>query len=144
MAIYPQCRLFPGGLELLVLLKLKPRGLHGYALAQAIQRASNNLIRVEGGTLYQALRRLRKAKLIEAQCGITSRNRRVQIYKLTASGEEHLVREVPRVERMLEGVTAILASAIAPHTSCNSPVASLEDCQGGCLPASPRLPGATC
>ena len=39
---------FPGGLEWLVLLKLKPRGLHGDALARAIQRGSNNLIRVEG------------------------------------------------------------------------------------------------
>jgi DNA-binding PadR family transcriptional regulator len=138
MAIYPQCRLFPGGLEFFVLLKLRPRGLHGYALAQAIQSASNNLIRVEGGNLYQALRRLHKAKLIDVRCGISSGNRRIQIYKLTASGEEHLVRELPRIERMLEGVTTILASASAPYTSSSPAVASLKDFQGGHLPASPR------
>jgi transcriptional regulator len=110
MAKHTQRALFPGAVEMMVLQILKPEGLHGYALAQEIQRSSNNLIRIQGGTLYQALQRLRKARLVKAEWGVSSTNRRVRIYKLTAAGKKHVAHEVSRFERMLEGITHLLAS----------------------------------
>ena len=58
--------LFPGALEMMVLRLLKREPLHGYALVQRIQQASNDLLRVEEGTLYPALQRLHRAKLVRA------------------------------------------------------------------------------
>lgn len=110
MAKHTQRALFPGAVEMMILRMLKPQGLHGYALAQGIQRTSNNLLRVQGGTLYQALQRLRKAKLVSAEWGVSSTNRRVRVYKLTAAGAKRLNREVSSFERMLEGITRVIAS----------------------------------
>jgi len=96
---------------MLILWTLKPQRLHGYALAQGIQRASNNLLRVQGGTLYQALQRLRKAKLVSAEWDVSLTNRRVRVYKLTVAGAKRLDREVARFEKMLEGITRVIRAA---------------------------------
>jgi transcriptional regulator len=101
--------LFPGALEMMILRTLKRQPLHGYALAQDIKRTSNDLLRIEEGSLYPALQRLLKAELVEAEWGTSSTNRRVRIYKLTKAGTKHLEREVSRFERMLEGITRVLA-----------------------------------
>lgn len=101
--------LFPGALEMMVLRTLQRQPLHGYALAQQIKRISNDLLQIEEGSLYPALQRLLKEKLVKAEWGISSTNRRVRIYKLTAAGARHLQREVSEFERMLEGITRVLA-----------------------------------
>jgi len=101
--------LFPGALEMMVLRTLKLQPLHGYALAQHIKRTSNDLLQIEEGSLYPALQRLLKEKLVTAEWGISSTNRRVRIYKLTAAGVKHLQREVSKFDRMLEGITRVLA-----------------------------------
>lgn len=101
--------LFPGALEIMILRTLKNQPLHGYALVQHIKRASNDLLQIEEGSLYPALQRLLKARLVTAEWGVSSTNRRVRIYKLTADGKKHLEREVSRFERMLKGVTHVLA-----------------------------------
>lgn len=101
--------LFPGALEMMVLRTLKTEPLHGYALAQQIKRISNDLLQIEEGSLYPALQRLLKEQLVRAEWGISSTNRRVRIYKLTAAGAKHLDREVSSFQRMLEGVTRVLA-----------------------------------
>jgi PadR family transcriptional regulator len=101
--------LFPGALEMMVLRTLKRQPLHGYALAQHIKRVSNDLLQIEEGSLYPALQRLLKADLVKAEWGVSSSNRRVRIYKLTAAGAKHLEREVSKFERMLEGITRVLA-----------------------------------
>jgi|SRR5271156_2215262 PadR family transcriptional regulator, regulatory protein PadR len=101
--------LFPGALEMMILQTLKRQPLHGYALVQHIKRTSNDLLEVEEGSLYPALQRLLKEELVRAEWAISSTNRRVRIYKLTASGAKHLQREVSRFERMLEGITRVLA-----------------------------------
>jgi PadR family transcriptional regulator, regulatory protein PadR len=100
--------LFPGALEMMILQTLRRQPLHGYALVQHIKRTSNDL-QVEEGSLYPALQRLLKAELVKAEWGISSTNRRVRIYKLTPSGKKHLERERLSFERMLEGVTRVLA-----------------------------------
>ena len=101
--------LFPGALEMMILKTLKWQPLHGYALAQRIKKTSNELLQIEEGSLYPALQRLLRAELVKAEWGISSTNRRVRTYKLTAAGAKHLEREVSRFERMLEGITRVLA-----------------------------------
>ena len=101
--------LFPGALEMMILRTLKRQPLHGYALAQHIKRTSNDLLHIEEGSLYPALQRLLKEELVKAEWGISTTNRRVRIYKLTAKGAKHLEHEVSRFEKMLEGITRVLA-----------------------------------
>lgn len=101
--------LFPGALEMMILRTLKRQPLHGYALVQHIKRTSDDLLQIEEGSLYPALQRLLKEDLVKAEWGISSTNRRVRIYKLTPAGAKHLQREVSRFERMLEGITRVLA-----------------------------------
>jgi len=101
--------LFPGALEMMVLKTLKRQPLHGYALAQEIKRYSNDLLEIEEGSLYPALQRLLKLGLVKAEWTISSTNRRVRVYRVTAGGEKHLRHELSSFERMLEGVTRVLA-----------------------------------
>jgi PadR family transcriptional regulator PadR len=67
------------------------------------------LLQIEEGSLYPALQRLLKEGLVRAEWGISTTNRRVRIYRVTAAGAKHLEREVSRFERMLEGITRVLA-----------------------------------
>jgi PadR family transcriptional regulator, regulatory protein PadR len=101
--------LFPGALEMMILRSLQRQPLHGYALAQQIKRTSDDLLQIEEGSLYPALQRLLKHGLVKAEWGVSSTNRRVRTYKLTAAGARHLEREVSRFNRMLEGITRVLA-----------------------------------
>ena len=101
--------LFPGALEMMILRTLGRQPLHGYALVQQIRRASDELLQIEEGSLYPALQRLLKAELVKAEWRTSSTNRRVRLYKLTAAGAKHLKKEMSRFERMLEGITRVLA-----------------------------------
>ncbi|HZV87300.1 MAG TPA: PadR family transcriptional regulator [Candidatus Binatus sp.] len=101
--------LFPGALEMMILRTLKRQPLHGYALVQHIKRISDDLLQIEEGSLYPALQRLLKEELVKAEWGISATNRRVRIYKLTAAGAKHLERQVSSFEKMLEGITRVLA-----------------------------------
>jgi transcriptional regulator len=101
--------LFPGALEMMVLRLLKSEPMHGYALVQRIQQASNNLLQVEEGSLYPALQRLLKDGLVDAQWGVSATNRRVRIYRITRAGVKHLSNEVTSFERMLEGINLVLS-----------------------------------
>ena len=101
--------LFPGALEMMILRTLKRQPLHGYALAQHIKRTSDDLLQIEEGSLYPALQRLLRGELVKAEWGLSSTNRHVRIYRLTPAGTKHLVREVSRFEKMLKGITRVLA-----------------------------------
>ena len=101
--------LFPGALEIMILKTLKRQPLHGYALVQQIERTSNDLLQIEEGSLYPALQRLLREELVKGEWGISSTNRRVRTYKLTAKGAKHLKHKVSRFEKMLEGITRVLA-----------------------------------
>jgi PadR family transcriptional regulator PadR len=106
----PETRdLFPGALEMMILRTLKRQPLHGYALVQNIKRASNDLLQIEEGSLYPALQRLLKEGCVKAEWGISSTNRRIRIYKLTAAGGKHLERQVSSFSQMFEGVMRVLA-----------------------------------
>jgi PadR family transcriptional regulator, regulatory protein PadR len=94
---------------MMILRTLKRQPLHGYALVQHIKRTSNDLLQIEEGSLYPALQRLLKEGLVRAEWGMSSTHRRVRTYKLTPAGARHLDREVSSFERMLEGITRVLA-----------------------------------
>lgn len=100
--------LFPGALEMMILQVLRQQPLHGYGLVQHIQQASNDLLRVEEGSLYPALQRLLKAGWVTARWGTSASGRRVRTYQLTPAGRKHLEREVSSFEQMLEGIRLVL------------------------------------
>lgn len=100
--------LFPGALEMMILQVLRRQPLHGYALVQHIQQASNDLLRVEEGSLYPALQRLLKTGCVSARWGVSASGRRVRSYSLTPLGREHLDKEVSSFEKMLEGIRLVL------------------------------------
>ena len=107
----PESRdLFPGALEMMVLRTLKRQPMHGYAMVQHIKRTSDDLLQIEEGSLYPALQRLLKAKLVKAEWGVSATSRRVRIYRLTAAGDRHLERAVSSFARMLDGIVRVLAA----------------------------------
>jgi PadR family transcriptional regulator PadR len=104
--------LFPGALEMMILQTLRRGGpLHGYALAQHLKRTSEDLLQIEEGSLYPALQRMLKAGWVAAEWGMSARNRRVRIYKLTATGRKQLVSEVSSFERMMDGIARVMRPA---------------------------------
>ena len=103
--------LFPGALEMMILQSLRRQPMHGYALVQHIKQRSNDLLRVEEGSLYPGLQRMLKEKLLTAEWEISASNRRVRTYRITPAGIKHLEREVSRFDRMLEGISLVLSTA---------------------------------
>ena len=108
----PSRDLFPGALEMMILESLRRQRAHGYALVQHIQQRSNRLLQVEEGSLYPALQRLLKARLVTAQWMVSpSTNRRVRVYEITKAGLRHLEQEISSFDRMLEGIQMVLGPA---------------------------------
>jgi len=104
----PKGDLLPGTLEMLILSTLRRQPLHGYIIAQRIHENSGNLLRAEEGSLYPALQRLLLQGLVSAEWGLSARNRRVRIYRLTAAGRKHLDRQTKSMGRLIEGLTRIM------------------------------------
>jgi transcriptional regulator len=108
----PSRDLVPGALEMMILESLRRQPAHGYALVQHIQQRSKNLLQVEEGSLYPALQRLLKGKLVKAEWTVSSStNRRVRIYEITRAGLKHLEREISSFDRMLEGIQMVIGPA---------------------------------
>jgi PadR family transcriptional regulator, regulatory protein PadR len=103
--------LLPGTLEMLILQTLRRGALHGYAIAQHIQQTSQEVLQVEEGSLYPALQRLLLEGWVVADWGISARNRRVRIYKLTRVGRKQLDREIAGFERLLAGIGRVMRVA---------------------------------
>ena len=104
-----------GTLDLLILKTLSQMvSLHGYGIVLHIQRVSDELLHVEEGSLYPALQRLLKAKLVKAEWGVSSTNRRVRTYQITAAGLRHLENQISSFERMFEGIALVLNPGKSP------------------------------
>ncbi len=114
MAKNPENRdLFAGALELMILHSLRLKPMHGYALAKHIKLVSDDLLQIEEGSLYPALQRMLKEGLLESEPGISAKGRPTRIYRLTDAGMRRLEREVSSFEKMLSGITRVLAIAEA-------------------------------
>jgi transcriptional regulator len=101
-----------GTLGLLVLKCLDARGpLHGYALTALIQRSSDDLLRVEEGSLYPALHRMAQDGWLRATWGVTEKNRQARFYSITAAGRRQLAVEEENWLRLTAGVTRVLRYA---------------------------------
>ena len=93
-----------GTMDMLILRTLVMGSAHGHTIARIIEHTSEDVLQVEEGSLYPALQRLLKAKLVRAEWTISpSTNRRVRVYEITRSGLRRLEREISSFDRMLEG-----------------------------------------
>ena len=101
-----------GTLSLLVLKTLASnKRLHGYAITSHIQRVSEDLLRVEEGSLYPALHRMEQQGWLNAEWGLTEKNREARFYSLTAKGRRQLAAEQESWNRLIEGVGRVLRYA---------------------------------
>ena len=102
--------LLQGTLDLLILKTLALGAQHGWGISQRIQQISDNVLRVNQGSLYPALQRLETAGWIDSEWGASDNNRQAKFYKLTRQGELQLKDETQQWERMTGAVAKILAS----------------------------------
>jgi PadR family transcriptional regulator PadR len=100
-----------GTLDLLVLKTLGRRPEHGYGIAAHIQSISDDVLRVEEGSLYPALHRMEHAGWIAAEWRVTANNRRARFYRLTRAGQQHLEGEEQKWDRLTRAVAKILRFA---------------------------------
>jgi transcriptional regulator len=100
--------LFPGALEMMILQTLKRQPMHGYALAQTIKSASEDLLQIEEGSLYPALQRMLKSDWVTAEWAVSVHNRRVRLYRITPAGRKQLQREVSAFDQMLTGIARVM------------------------------------
>ena len=110
MAVQPNDRL-QGTLDLLVLRVLRRGAMHGWGIAQEIQQISRDVLQVNQGSLYPALRRLEERGWIDAEWGTSDNNRRARYYRLTATGRRQLAQETASWEEFVLAVTRILQTA---------------------------------
>ena len=102
----------PGTLYLLILKTLALRGrLHGFEIADSIQRGSEDILQVEEGSLYPALQRMLIKDWVAAEWGVTAGNRRARYYTLTAEGRKQLHIEVSQFKRVIGAITRIIQTA---------------------------------
>jgi PadR family transcriptional regulator, regulatory protein PadR len=101
-----------GSLDLLVLKTLSQRGkLHGYGVVLHIQRASDELLQVEEGSIYPALHRMEQSGWISSEWALTATNRKAKYYRLTAAGRKQLGEAEENFEQLVKGVRAMLRYA---------------------------------
>jgi PadR family transcriptional regulator, regulatory protein PadR len=106
--------LLQGTLDLLILQTLLFGKAHGHAITRSIEARSEEVLRVGHGSLYPALQRLIKLKLIAAEDGLSENNRKARFYRLTGKGRRALVEETSRWERFSAAMKCILKPA-APN-----------------------------
>jgi PadR family transcriptional regulator PadR len=97
-----------GTLALLILKTLARGQMHGYGITLHIQRVSNEVLRVEEGSLYPALHRMEQDGWIIAEWGISENNRRARYYRLTAAGRKQLAEEEKNWQRLTQAVANVL------------------------------------
>jgi transcriptional regulator len=100
-----------GTLALLVLKTLARGPMHGYGITLYIQRVSNEVLRVEEGSLYPALHRMEQDGWIHAEWGVSDNNRRARYYQLTAKGQKQLAEEEKNWNQLIQAVASVLKFA---------------------------------
>lgn len=103
--------LLQGTLPLLILRVLAAGPNHGFAIARRVHQLSNEVLKVEEGSLYPALHRLELDGWIQAEWGTTDNNRRARYYRLTRAGRRQLERETHRWEAIASAMATILREA---------------------------------
>ena len=106
-----QPALLQGTLDLLILHVLHRGEMHGYAIAQTIHVLSDDVLKVEEGSLYPALQRMLIKGWVNAEWGTTSGNRRARYYTLTPAGRKQLGVEMSQFERVMGAVARVIQTA---------------------------------
>jgi transcriptional regulator len=103
--------LLQGTLDVLILRTLSAGPMHGWGIAQRIQQVSEEVLRVNQGSLYPALHRLEDEGWIAAEWGASENNRKAKYYRLTKSGQRQLEAETENWNRLAAAVARILQTA---------------------------------
>ena len=103
--------LLQGTLDLLILRTLQYGSSHGHAIAKHIQRTSEDLLRVETGSLYPALHRLEAQEWIDSSWELSDKGKRAKYYRLTAKGRKQLAAEQSRWEQLSRAMALVLKPA---------------------------------
>lgn len=103
--------LLQGTLDLLILRTLRMGPAHGHAIAKAIEQNSEDVLRVEQGSLYPALHRLIKRGWIDFGQGTSENNRKAKYYRLTAKGRKQLETEISKWDKLVGAIGRILRPA---------------------------------
>jgi PadR family transcriptional regulator PadR len=103
--------LLQGTLDMLVLRTLQTGPQHGWGISQRIQQVSEEVLRVNQGSLYPALVRLEREGWIDAEWGTSDNNRRAKFYRLTRAGRRRLEQETENWTRLASAVARILGTA---------------------------------
>jgi PadR family transcriptional regulator PadR len=100
--------LLQGTLDMLILRTLQWGSQHGHGIGQAIQAQSDDLLKVETGSLYPALHRLVKRGWLKAEWGVSEANQKAKYYQLTAAGKAQLVREQDRWSQLVDAIGRVM------------------------------------
>src|SRR5882672_9126883 len=103
--------LLQGTLDMLILRVLLWGPQHGHGIGQAIRTQSDDLLRVETGSLYPALHRLEKRGWLKAEWGVSEANQRAKYYRLTAMGKTQLSRERDRWAQLVDAIGRVMNPA---------------------------------
>jgi transcriptional regulator len=109
MAKSPNSTLLQGTLDLLILLTICRGPLHGYGIAQTIHLLSDEVLKVEEGSLYPALYRLELDGAISAAWGFSENNRKAKYYEITKRGRKRISEHLETWDRLSTAVDRVLA-----------------------------------
>jgi transcriptional regulator len=103
--------LLQGTLDMLILRTLQWGPRHGHGIGQAIRASSDDVLRVETGSLYPALHRLEKRGWLRSEWGVSEANQRAKYYRLTAAGKAQLLREQDRWAQLVQAIGRVMNPA---------------------------------
>jgi PadR family transcriptional regulator PadR len=104
-----------GTLDMLILRTLQWGPRHGHGIGQTISRQSDDLLKVETGSLYPALHRLEKRGWLKSEWDVSEANQRAKYYRLTVTGKAQLSREQDRWSQMVDAIGRIMNPAPAKN-----------------------------
>ncbi len=107
----PRIDLLQGTLALLILKSLVQGPQHGYGIARTIEQATDDVLRVEEGSLYPALHRMRKRRWITSSWGLSENNRKAKYYRLSQLGRAQLAKETTEWKQYSRAVAKMIRSS---------------------------------
>ncbi len=105
--------LVQGTLDMLILSRLARGAAHGFGIAEDVRRASDEVLRIEEGSLYPALQRLETQGLITSTWGMSEKNRRARYYTLTPRGRKQVGVEVNSWRRLVQAIDRVIDPEVA-------------------------------
>lgn len=108
----PSTELLHGTLDTLVLKTLTAGRRHGYAIARALEEATDGVVTIEEGSLYPALYRMERKAWVEAEWGVSELGRRAKFYRLTLKGRRQLAAQTAEWARFAAAISRVLVPAL--------------------------------